>query len=217
MGEPDKVNVPAAEGKRRWKEKKSEEQSRNVKERWGGETGADGAKIRWRSGTGRADLVLSSWTKFPLKLLSNLARGGRRTGVQIGKQGKREGSRSPCRSAVPQMLREDFPSPKGNQPCCPRDTPPSVKSMPCVYEPAPCLTVSNQFLQVIPNYMLLVRAHKKLMKPLPSIKCNFCVLRQKQGRQKTKLPNFPLAAAMGASSGNFSELGRNQVVQLDLN
>lgn len=64
------------------REKKSEEQSRNVKERWGGETGVDGAKIRWRTGTGSADLVLSSWMKFPLKLLSNLAWGGRRTGIQ---------------------------------------------------------------------------------------------------------------------------------------
>ena len=70
-----------------------------------------------------------------------------------------------------------------------------VKSTSCVYESALCLTVSNQFLQVIPNYMLLVTAHKKLMKPLPSIKCNFCVRRGKRGRQKTKSPNFPLAAA----------------------
>lgn len=98
------------------REKKSEEQSRNVKERWRGETGVDGAKIRWRMGTGRADPVLSSWTKFPLKLLSNLAWGGRRTGVQIGKQVKREGGRCPCRPAAPQLLREDFPSPRGASP-----------------------------------------------------------------------------------------------------
>lgn len=70
-----------------------------------------------------------------------------------------------------------------------------VKSTSCVYESPPCLTVSNQFLQVIPNYMPLVTDHKKLMKPLPSIKCNFCVLRDKRGRQKTKSSNFPLAAA----------------------
>lgn len=188
------------------REKKSEEQSRNVKERWRGETGVDGAKIRWRMGTGRADLVLSSWTKFPLKLLSNLAWAERRTGVQVGKQGKREGGRCSCSPAAPQLLREDFPGPKGSQPCCPGDTSASVKSMPCVCESAPCLTVSKQFLQVIPNYMLLVTAHKKIMKPLPSIKCNFCMLRRKQGRQKTKSPNFPLAAAaMGASSRNLSE------------
>lgn len=64
---------------------------------------------------------------------------------------------------------------------------------------------------MIPNYMLLVTAHKKIMKPLPSIKCNFCVLRWKKGRQKAKSPNFPLVAAVGASSGNLSEPGQNQV------
>lgn len=54
------------------------------------------------------------------------------------------------------------------------------------YESAQCLTVSNQFLQVMPNYMLLVPGHKKLMKPLLSIKCDFCVLRRKEEKQKTK-------------------------------
>lgn len=152
--------------------------------------------------------MLSFWTKFPLKLLSNLAWGRSRAGVQIGEPGRGRGAGVP---AAPQELREDFLSPKGSQPCCPWDTPPSVKSTSCVYESAPCLTVSNQFLRVIPNYMLLVTAHKKIMKPLPSIKCNFCMLGCKQRRQKVKSPNFPLVAAMGASSGNLSEPGQNQI------
>lgn len=73
------------------------------------------------------------------------------------------------------------PAPRGASPAALGTHQSSVKSMSCVYESAPCSTVSKQFLQVIPNYMLLVTAHKKLMKPLPSIKCNFCMLRQKQG------------------------------------
>lgn len=190
------------------REKRSEEQSRNVKERWWGETEVDGAKIRWRMGTGRADPVLSFWTKFPLKLLSNLAWGRRRTGVQIGKQGKGRGAGVP---AAHQVLREDFPGPKGSQPCFPWDTPPSVKLASWVYGSAPCWTVSNQSLQVIPNYMLLVTAHNKIIKPLPSIKCDSCVLRFKQERQKTKSPNLPLVAVMGTSSGNLSEPGQKQV------
>lgn len=42
--------------------------------------------------------------------------------------------------------------------------------------------------------MLLVPAHNKLMKPLPSIKSNFCVLgRSKRGKRLSL--NFPLATA----------------------
>lgn len=78
------------------------------------------------------------------------------------------------------------------------------------YESAQCLTVSNQFLQVMPNYMLLVPGHKKLMKPLPSIKCDFCVLRRKEEKQKTKWSKFPLAAAWlwGTASPSCPWLGR---------
>ena len=64
--ETHKVNVPATEGRMKGK---SGEQSRDIKERWGGEIGEDGAKIRWGTGTGRAHLMLSPQMKFPLKLL----------------------------------------------------------------------------------------------------------------------------------------------------
>lgn len=111
----------------------------------------------------------------------------------------------------PKLLREVFPkevSPAAHRHyfTCPRalsiafslgHTTPClcVKLVPCVYESAPRLTISNQFLQVIPNYTLPVTAHRKLTKPLPSIKHNFCLLRGKWGRQKTKSSTFPLAAA----------------------
>lgn len=89
------------------REKNAGEQSRDFKERWGGETGDDGAKIRWGMGTGRADEALSPWTKFPLKLLSNLAWEGRRSGVQMRKQGKVGGCL--CRPAAPQAAQRGFP------------------------------------------------------------------------------------------------------------
>lgn len=192
------------------REKKSGEQSRDVKERWGGETEDDGAKIRWGTGTGRANLVLSPRTKFPLKLLSNLAWGGGENWSPDGKAMEGGGSLLTC--STPRCSERFSLAPRRASPAAHKHyfTPPAlsiafslghatqclfVKSTSCVYESPPCLTVSNQFLQVIPNYMPLVTDHKKLMKPLPSIKCNFCVLRDKRGRQKTKSSNFPLAAA----------------------
>jgi len=151
--------------------------------------------------------VLSPQMKFPLKLLSNLAWRGEESWSPNGKRGVH------CRPAAPQLLREDSLAPSGASPAAhstishPSPGPEHafslghatqclfVKPVSCVDESALCLTVSNQFLQVIPNYMLLVTAHKKLMKPLPSIKCNFCVPRGKRGEQEAKRPNFPLAAA----------------------
>lgn len=65
--------------------------------------------------------MLSPRTKFPLKLLSNLAWGvGGRTGVQMGKQGK-----GVCVCVIadlqhPKMLREVFSGPKTGQPSCPQ-------------------------------------------------------------------------------------------------
>lgn len=106
------------------REKKSGEQSRDVKQRWGGERGDDGAKIRWGTGTGRADLVLSPRTKFPLEPLPNLAWGGGRTGGRMEKQGK-GGCR--CRPAAPQAAQRGFPWPQGGAALLPTATvsPPS--------------------------------------------------------------------------------------------
>lgn len=208
MGEPDKVNVPATEGKRRWK---GRAENKAETSRKGGEGKQEMIVLKLDGEWGQGELIWCS----PLGRNSHWScyqtwpGDGGRIGIQTGKQGKR-GITADLQH--PKLLREVSPGPKGGQPCCPQvlfhplllsiafslghtTQRLFVKSMSCVYGSAPCLTVSNQFLQVIPNYMLLVTAHKKLMKPLPSIKCNFCVLRGKRGRPKTKSPNFPLALA----------------------
>ena len=111
--------MPATEERGDERERKSGEQSRDVKERWGGETEDDGAKIRWGTGTGRADLVLSLWMKFLLKLLSNLAWGGGQNWSPDGKAREEVGSLQTC---SPPSCSERFfsPGPKGGQPGCPQ-------------------------------------------------------------------------------------------------
>lgn len=105
---------------------------------------------------------------------------GRRTGVHMEKQGKRGGH---CRPAPPQAAQRGFPWPQVGPALLPTGTispPPHTplehhlqpgthllvpfckKSMSCVYESAPCLTVSNRFLQAIPNCMPLVTANETL-------------------------------------------------------